>query len=86
MGDSDFYGNVGHIERYQLQGASLANKLIKEFDKTLEGLEGDELIKAAEHANQVICDEFEKLSTDVLGKVLKVSTNRMKNAYQRNVN
>lgn len=86
LGDSDFYGNVGHIERYQLQGAALANKLIKEFDKTLEGLEGEELIKAAEHANQVICDEFEKLSTDVLGKVLKVSTNRMKNAYQRNDN
>ena len=35
---------------------------------------------------EVICDEFEKLSTDVLGKVLKVSTNRMKNAYQRNDN
>ena len=84
MADASYKDSLNTIERYQLAGASLGNKLINEYDKQFSKLKKKEDIsKLAIKANQNICDGFEKLSKDALNKVLKSCSNKMKNAFSR---
>ena len=83
LADASYKDCLNLIERYQLKGATIGQLLIKKYDEVLKGLSGKALEEEALKANQEIADEFKKLSIDTLNKVLKASSNNMKNAFSR---
>ena len=83
LADASYKDCLNIIERYQLKGATIGQMLIKKYDEVLKGLSGKVLEEEALKANQEIADEFKELSIDTLNKVLKASSNNMKNAFSR---
>ena len=83
LADASYKDCLNLIERYQLKGATIGQLLIKKYDEALKSLSGKALEEEALKANQEIADEFKKLSIDTLNKVLKASSNNMKNAFSR---
>ncbi len=84
LADGSYKDCLNIIERYQLAGAVLAHKLIKEYDAKLNALDNEkEINKLALKANEDIALKFKELSIDTLNKVLKARSDNMKNAFSR---
>ena len=80
LADHDYAGCIQQIERYENAVMTRGRKLVREYDRRMA--ETGDFTLAAE-ANEKLCKMAREQSTDTLGKVLLVSSEHMKNGYNR---
>ena len=85
LADAQFKANKIHIERYQRKVMSEAHRLLNNADRLigeLAELTADPQT-VIDSANGALADMLQKETSDVLGKVLHETSNKMQNAYAR---
>ena len=76
-----YYGAcIQNIERYHLATAVKGRQIVREYDRKM--LETGDLSLSAE-ANDKLCAMMRDLTTDALNKILRTSSEKMKNGYDR---
>ena len=83
LADHDYGGCIQHIERYQNAVAVKGRRIVLEYDRKM--LAGGDFSLAAE-ANALLAKMAREETTAVLGKVLQVSSESMKNGFARSDN
>ena len=95
LADAQFMANKFHVERYQIKVMVEAHRILNEADRKVReaaccdaeiqaGAEGAEQVQTLiDDANEALAAMLKEQTTDVLGKVLKETSNHMKNAYAR---
>ena len=95
LADAQFMANKFHVERYQIKVMVEAHRILNETDRKVReaaccdaeiqaGAEGAEQVQTLiDDANEALAAMLKEQTTDVLGKVLKETSNHMKNAYAR---
>ena len=84
LADGSYKGSLIHIERYQLSAAAEARRILNHYDGLLGAQEDpDKRLALRLQANQELADTIQRLSQEVLDKVLYERSNVMKNAYAR---
>lgn len=81
LSDASYDSSKAEIERYVLTTTSLAHQMIKNTD--LEAAKQEDVVKYLEKANQEMADMGEKLSQELLNKVIKNASDMMKNSFSR---
>lgn len=80
LADAHFGSCIQLIERYQEKMMVKGRRIVLEYDEKI-ATSGD--MKLAQKANEALSEMARKATTDVLGKVLKVASEHMKNGYSR---
>ena len=85
LADAQFKTSKIHIERYQLKVMSEAHRILNEADRLVAELASvkSDPQPVIDSANEALADMVCEQTSDVLGKVLNESSNKMKNAYAR---
>ena len=84
LADGSYKGSLIHIERYQLNAASEAHRILNRFDALLAAqTDPGKRQQIRMQANQELADTLRELSRNVLDQVLIERSNVMKNAYAR---
>ena len=85
LADAQFRPCKIHIERYQIRTMAEAHRILNQADRLVgELLEvGANPQSVIDSANEALAEMLQKQTSDVLGKVLHETSNKMKNAYAR---
>ena len=85
LADAQFKPCKIHIERYQIRTMAEAHRILNQADRLVgELLEvGANPQSVIDSANEALAEMLQEQTSDVLGKVLHETSNKMKNAYAR---
>lgn len=85
LADAQFKACKIHIERYQRKVMSEAHRILNGADRLIAEMDDVKADPQAviDSANEALAGMLKEQTTDVLGKVLAETSNRMKNAYAR---
>ncbi|MBR1658928.1 MAG: C69 family dipeptidase [Oscillospiraceae bacterium] len=80
LADHSYAAGIQEIERYQNRVMTEGRRIVLEYDRKIAG--GNASTLAAE-ANEALCDMAKRETTAALNKLLKISSESMKNGYDR---
>lgn len=80
LADAHFGKSIQHIERYQGQMANEGHLSLNKYDKLFKETKDLTLL---EKANEEVCAKARKITQDTLNKLTLVSSEQMKNGYNR---
>ena len=85
LADAQFKPCKIHIERYQIKTMAEAHRILNQADRLISELleVGANPQSVIDSANEALAEMLQKQTSDVLGKVLYETSNKMKNAYAR---
>ncbi len=81
--DAHFAKTANIIEQYQLKMGAYAHARIKEIDQATAGVDVDTLHRMLEAENTITTMHIQEKTDELLGKVLFVAYDNMKNCYSR---
>ena len=86
LADPYFGSTANIVEAYQLKMGAYGQKRINEIDQLVQGLEGEKLTQTLEAENEKTCEYVKEKTDELLGKILFIAYDSMKNCYNRNDN
>ena len=83
LADAHYGGCVQIIDRYREKTFTEGHRFLNETDKEFEDMKPADVSAFLEDKNEKMADKAAKITADVLGQVLNVAYNAMKNAFSR---
>lgn len=81
LADARFRDNAAHIERYQEKVGARGHQMLRETDRAVADVSGEELVRALEQANDRMARFLREQTDALLGKVLHTTSLSMRNGF-----